>query len=66
MSNPFIHVNVILPSQERQPLTFNTRHIVFFRPTSGDYTELVMTRGTFIVDMPYDEFKELPKFKDDY
>ena len=66
MSNPFIHVNVILPSQEKTSLTFNTRHIVFFRPSSVDYTELVMTRGTFIVDMSYDEFKELPKLKDDY
>lgn len=61
MSSPFIRVNVILPSQEKVSLTFNTRHIVFFMPSSGDYTELVMTRRTFIVDMPYDEFKNLSK-----
>ena len=64
MPNPFIRVNVILPSQEKMSLTFNTRHVVFFRPSSGDYTELVMIRGTFIVDMPYDEFKELSKLND--
>lgn len=66
MPNPFIRLNVILPNQEKMSLTFNTRYIVFFRPTSGVYTELVMTQGTFILDMPYDEFKELPKLNDLY
>ena len=67
MSNSFIHVNIILPSQERQSLTFNTKNVVFFMPAAGgDYTELVMTRGDFIVDMPYDEFKELSKLNDDH
>ena len=61
MLNPFIRVNAILPNQERMSLTINTRYIVFYRQTSGDYTEVVMTRGNFIVDMHYDEFKNLSK-----
>lgn len=65
--SPFIRVNVILPNQERKSITFNAKNVVFFMPAvGGEYTELVMTRGDFIVDMHYDEFKELSKLNDDY
>ena len=56
MSSQFIKVSVILPSQERNPQTLNINYIVSFSCSQGVFTEVVMTRGVYIVDMPYEEF----------
>ncbi len=56
MPNQFIKVNVILPSQERNPQSLNINYIVSFSCSQGVFTEVVMTRGIYIVDMPYEEF----------
>ena len=56
MSDQFIHVEVILPSQERNPQSLNINYIVSFSCSQGVFTEVVMTRGVYIVDMPYEEF----------
>jgi len=59
MSVQFIHVEVILPSQERNSQSFNINYIVSFSCSQGCFTEVVMTRGVYIVDMPYEEFVSL-------
>ena len=56
MSAQFIHVEVILPSQVRCPQSLNINYIVAFNDSQGHFTEVVMTRGVYIVDMPYEEF----------
>lgn len=59
MSAQFIHVEVILPSQERASQSLNINYIVAFNCSQGVFTEVVMTRGMYIVDMPYEEFLAL-------
>ena len=59
MSNQFLHVEVILPSQVRNPQTLNVNYIVSFSCSQGSFTEVVMTRGVYIVDMPYEDFVKL-------
>lgn len=59
MSAQFIHVQVVLPSQVRSPQSLNINYIVAFNPSQEVYTEVVMTRGMYIVDMPYEEFLAL-------
>ena len=59
MTNKFIHVEVILPSQDRSPLTINSDYIVSFTCSQGAFTEVVTTRSFYIIDMPYDEFVAL-------
>lgn len=59
MSNQFINVEVILPSQERNSQTLNINYIVSFSCSQGCFTEVVMTRGVYMVDMPYEEFLAL-------
>ena len=56
MSGQFIHVEVILPSQVRSSQSLNINYIVAFNDSQGFFTEVVMTRGVYIVDMPYEEF----------
>lgn len=59
MSSKFIHVEVILPSKVRTSQSLNINYIVAFNPSHELYTEVVMTRGMYIVDMPYEEFVKL-------
>ncbi len=59
MSAQFIHVEVILPSQERASQSLNINYIVAFNDSQGFFTEVIMTRGAYIVDMPYEEFVSL-------
>jgi hypothetical protein len=56
MSTQFLNVKVILPSQERNSQSLNINYIVSFSCSQGFFTEVVMTRGVYIVDMPYEEF----------
>ena len=55
----FIHVEVILPSQARSSLSLNIDYIVSFVCSQGVFTEVVMTRGVYVVDMEYDDFVKL-------
>ena len=59
MRNPLIQVEVILPSQERSPQSFNINYIISFSCSQGCFTEVIMTRGVYIVDMPYEDFLAL-------
>ena len=59
MSAKFVHVEVILPSQERASQSLNINYIVAFNCSQGCFTEVVMTRGVYIVDMPYEDFVKL-------
>ena len=59
MPGKFIHVEVILPSKVRTSQSLNINYIVAFNPSHEVYTEVVMTRGMYIVDMPYEEFVKL-------
>ena len=55
----FIQVEVILPSQARSSLSLNVDYIVSFVCSQGVFTEVVMTRGMYVVDMCYDDFMKL-------
>jgi len=59
MSDQFIHVEVILPSQERNSTTLNKNYIISFSCTQGCFTAVHMTRGVYVVDMPYEDFLKL-------
>jgi hypothetical protein len=59
MAAQFIHVEVILPSKVRSSQSLNINYIVAFNPSQEVYTEVVMTRGMYIVDMPYEDFVKL-------
>jgi len=59
MTTQFIHVEVILPTQKRASQSLNINYIVAFNPSQEVYTEVVMTRGMYIVDMPYEDFVKL-------
>jgi len=61
MRNPLIQVEVILPSQVRSVQSLNINYIIACNPSQENYTEVVMTRGNYIVDMPYEDFLALTK-----
>jgi len=59
MTTQFIHVDVILPSKVKTSQSLNINYIVAFNPSQEVYTEVVMTRGMYIVAMTYEEFVSL-------
>ena len=59
MSAQFINVEVILPTKVKSSQSLNINYIVAFNPSQEVYTEVVMTRGMYIVDMPYATFLAL-------